>query len=101
MAILELIDPTRERLRVQVDAQSGLIRQVETREVSPGIGRVQVVEKLSDYRAHKGLRSPFHMLTIVGSAPEPIVTDWAGGLRAHARRRRARAWRPVDLDKTK
>src|SRR5262249_48178806 len=35
MAILELIDPTRDRLRLQIDAQSGLIRQVETREVWP------------------------------------------------------------------
>jgi hypothetical protein len=101
MAILELIDPTRERLRVQVDAQSGLIRQVETREVSPGMGRVQVVEKLSDYRAHKGLRSPFHMLTIVGSAPEPIVTDWREVYGRTPDDAELARGGPVDLGKTK
>ena len=76
MAILELIDPTRERLRMQIDIASGLVRQAETREHWPGVGRVQIVESYSDYRSLRGVRTPFHVVTNVDTGGMTVTTDF-------------------------
>lgn len=76
MAILELIDPTSERMRMQIDTGSGLIRQIETREHWPSVGKVQLVESYQDYRAQRGIRAPFHVVTDVDTGGMSITTDY-------------------------
>jgi hypothetical protein len=74
MAILELVDPTVEPLRVTMDAESGLIRAVETREWRPDLGaRVQVTEYYDDYRRAGSVRAPFHCMTQTGGATAQTI----------------------------
>jgi predicted Zn-dependent peptidase len=74
MAILELVDPTVEPLRVTMDAESGLIRAVETREWRPDLGaRVQVTEYYDDYRRAGRVRAPFHCTMQSGGAAAPTI----------------------------
>lgn len=76
MAVLERVDPSRERLRLFLDAQSGLVRRIETREWRPGIGRVPLVENFADYRSAAGVRVPFHVESALDPGGEPVATEW-------------------------
>jgi len=75
IAILELIDPDRPRLRLQIDRDSGLLRGVE-RVVELGeLGTIQILEQYRDYRNVAGLRIPFQRTTsqnLQGSSSESL-----------------------------
>lgn len=65
MAVLEQVDAS-QRLRLIVDAESGLTRTVETREWRSDLGtHVQVAEEFSDYRTAGAVRVPFFQNTRV------------------------------------
>lgn len=78
MAVLERVDPERERLRILVDTGSGLIRTVETRERRVDLGaRVHVTERYDDYRPLAGIRVPFRCITTIDSGGQEITTTWS------------------------
>lgn len=76
LAVLERIDPARERLRVHIDAESGLLRVIETDEWRPEVGRVHLREEYSDYRTVEGIRVPFFCGVVVGDAQLPLECQW-------------------------
>ena len=76
VAIMELIDPERPRLRLHVDHDSGLLRSVERVVEFAGLGTSQILERYRDYRNVSSLRIPFHRSTshsLPGSGSE---TQW-------------------------
>lgn len=75
IAVLERDDPTQERLRLLVDAESGLVRGLETREARPGLGRVNVREEFADYRTVGALRTPFLVTTVLDDRIR-VVAKW-------------------------
>jgi hypothetical protein len=77
IAILERLDPARERLRLHVDVESGLVRTIEADEWRQGLGRVSVREELADYRSVEGMRAPFHWLVSVGDSAAPLQCVWS------------------------
>jgi hypothetical protein len=78
MFVLERVDPDRERLRIMVDTESGLIRTVETRERRVDLGaRVHVVERYDDYRPIAGIRVPFRCITTIDGGEQEITTTWS------------------------
>jgi hypothetical protein len=76
IAVLERLDPARERLRLHIDAESGLVRAVEADEWREGIGRVHVREEIGDYRSVEGLRAPFFITVIVDDGGAPLHCEW-------------------------
>ena len=72
VALLERVDPTRHRLRLTIDTQSGLVRTVETTLRRADIGLVQVKEYYDDYRRVDGLRTPHHKVTMTDNANDGV-----------------------------
>lgn len=76
LAVLERDGGEAGRLRLFVDAESGLIRAVVAR-VDLGTGAVYVREEWRDYRAAgRGLRAPHHRTTWVDDGVRGIVTTF-------------------------
>jgi hypothetical protein len=73
VGVLELVDPTRDRLRITIDAGSGLIRSVESTEWRPDLGtRVQVTEAYSDYRRVGRMRAPFFCVRTIDDGTDQV-----------------------------
>jgi hypothetical protein len=60
VALLERVDASKPRLRISIDAETGLLRTVETTLLRSGVGLVQVRESYDDYRRVNGVRTPMH-----------------------------------------
>lgn len=65
VALLERIDTTQPRLRITIEARTGLLRTVETTLHRSSVGLVQVRETYDDYRRVSGLRVPMHRVSSV------------------------------------
>jgi len=76
IAILERIGADQMRLRLLIDAGSGLPRIVESWERRSGIGLVEVRESYDDYRTVGGLRIPHHRQTVLNETAPVIETLW-------------------------
>ncbi len=76
IAVLERNDPNKERLRLHIDVESGLLRAVGSRERRAGIGVVFVREEYRDYRSSGGLRVPYYRTAFVDNTVDGIVTEW-------------------------
>jgi predicted Zn-dependent peptidase len=76
MAILERLGANQLRLRLAIDAGSGLPRVVESWERRSGVGLVEVRESYDDYRTVDGLRIPFHRQAVLNDAKPVIKTLW-------------------------
>ncbi|MDP6928237.1 MAG: hypothetical protein QF412_00920, partial [Planctomycetota bacterium] len=76
MAVVELQDPRRARLRLHIDTQSGLVRASELHDWrSAATGRFRL-DQFADYRSSGSLRVPFHVVTTVEEGISTLVTDW-------------------------
>jgi hypothetical protein len=76
-ALLEAVTDRFERLRVEIDTESLLIRRVETWTMSPRGTPTYTVDFWSDYRAVDGLRVPFRRETFVDDGESKRVTDFS------------------------
>lgn len=76
LALLERIAPKQLRLRMLVDAGSGLPRMVESWERRPGIGLVEITEIYDDYRNVAGLRVPHRRQTLINDVGPIVETLW-------------------------
>jgi predicted Zn-dependent peptidase len=76
MAILERLGANQLRLRLAIDAGSGLPRVVESWERRSGVGLVEIHESYDDYRTVDGLRIPFHRQAVLNDAKPIIETLW-------------------------
>ena len=74
VAVLEQLKG-RPRLRIFIDVESGLIREIELREYHPGIGPVHVRRFYEDYRPIDGLRAPYHITIQVDDNRHPLTID--------------------------
>lgn len=85
VVVLEALGDHFDRLRVQVDTQSHLVRVVETWETLADGTILHVHEAWQDYRAVGALRAPFRRLTTHDDGQnriETVFTSWAPVLRA-------------------
>ncbi len=77
LAVLERIDGMQARLRIAIDQQSGIIRQVETSEHRQDLGLVHIRETFDDYRQQGPFRVPMRMLTSIEDAAASLETKWS------------------------
>ena len=64
-------------MRVTLDTESGLIRQVASHEWWPDLrSHVHVVESWSDYRNIGGLRAPFLRISVIDDGDNTVTTTW-------------------------
>ncbi len=76
VAILEAVGGGFDRLRLQIDQESHLVRAVECWEATPdGLPR-HLLESWSDYRRAGGLRLPFRMERIVDDGVSRVEATW-------------------------
>ncbi len=87
LAVLETADGGFERLRVQIDVESHLVRVVESWETMPDGSIVHLHEAWQDYRGVGPLRAPFHRLTTRDDT-QRAATAWS-------------EWTPVFADQPK
>lgn len=64
-AALEAIGGGFERLRIEIDRQSGLLRSVECWTTTPDGNAMRTVDTWTDYRTVEGIRAPFRCTTVV------------------------------------
>lgn len=76
LAILERVGASQLRLRLLIDAGSGLPRVVDSWERRSGVGLVEVRERYQDYRAVDGIRIPHHRETVLNDTEPVIETLW-------------------------
>lgn len=62
---LEAIGDQFERLRIELDRESGLVRTVERWATTPEGAATRTVETWADYRTIDGIRAPFRCTTVV------------------------------------
>jgi hypothetical protein len=62
---LEALGDQFERLRIELDRESGLIRTVERWATTPDGSATRAVETWADYRTIEGIRAPFRCTTVV------------------------------------
>ncbi len=62
---LEAIGGGFERLRIEIDRQSGLLRSVECWTTTPDGNAMRTVDTWTDYRTVEGIRAPFRCTTVV------------------------------------
>ncbi len=65
VALLQRTDTSKPRLRITIDAHTGLLRTIETTLHRSGVGLVQVRESYDDYRRLRGVRVPMHQVSSV------------------------------------
>ena len=75
MALLERLGANQLRLRLVIDAGSGLPRIVDSWEHRSGRGLMEVRESYDDYRTVDGLRIPHRCQTVINDAA-PVETIW-------------------------
>jgi len=75
--LLEAVAERYERLRIQLDRESGLIRVVEAWTTSPGGSSTYTVDRWSDYRTVDAIRAPFRRVTIVDDGRSRRVTTYS------------------------
>jgi hypothetical protein len=85
LVILETGDGGFERLRVHIDAESHLVRAVESWATMPDGGVVHLHEAWQDHRPVGVLRAPFHRLTTQDDGGQRTATTWTD-------------WQPVFVD---
>ena len=79
LMVLEAIGPRFDRLRVHIDAQSHLIRVVESWETLSDGSIVHLEDAWSDYRRSGGLRVPYHRMTTFDNGQnrvEAVFKSW-------------------------
>lgn len=76
LVLLEAVTETFERLRIQIDRESGLVRIVESWSTSPEGMPTRTVDTWSDYRTVDAVRVPFRRATIVDDGQSRRVTDF-------------------------
>ena len=75
--LLEAVTDRFERLRLQIDRESGLVRVVESWSTSPDGAPTRAVDTWSDYRTVDGVRVPFRRVTVVDDGQSRRVTDYS------------------------
>ena len=75
--LLEAVAERYERMRIQLDRESGLIRVVEAWTTSPGGSSTYTVDRWSDYRTVDAIRAPFRRVTIVDDGRSRRVTTYS------------------------
>jgi hypothetical protein len=75
-AVLEAVDDSAGRLRLQIDAESGLVRVVERSEHRTGVGEVFLAEHYRDYRNIDGVRVPHYRTSLIDGSLEGTSTQW-------------------------
>ena len=76
IAVVELQDPKRARLRLHIDTQSGLVRASELHDWRDAATSRFRLDQFSDYRNSGSLRVPFHIVTTVEENISTLVTNW-------------------------
>jgi len=74
--LLEAVTDRFERLRLQIDRESGLVRIVEAWSTSPEGLPTRAVDTWSDYRTVDGVRVPFRRVTVVDDGQSRRVADF-------------------------
>ena len=74
--LLEAVTDRFERLRLQIDRESGLVRIVEAWSTSPEGLPTRTVDTWSDYRTIDGVRAPFRRITVVDDGQSRRVADF-------------------------
>ncbi|MGE3172264.1 MAG: insulinase family protein [Planctomycetota bacterium] len=74
--LLEAVTERFERLRAQIDRESGLIRVVEAWTMAPEGTPTRTVDTWSDYRAVEGVRAPFRRETVVDDGQSRRVATY-------------------------
>ena len=75
--LLEAISGRFERLRMEIDQQSGLVRVVEAWTLSPEGTPTRAVDTWSDYRTVDGLRVPFRCSTQIDDGQSSRVSTFS------------------------
>ncbi len=73
---LEAIDGGFERLRIEIDRESGLLRTVECWATTPDGNATRSVDTWNDYRTVEGVRVPFRCSTIVDDGQSERTTTF-------------------------
>ena len=73
---LEAIDGGFERLRIEIDRESGLLRTVECWATTPDGNATRSVDTWNDYRSVEGVRVPFRCSTIVDDGQSERTTTF-------------------------
>lgn len=74
--VLECVDANTERLRIELDRGSALLRVVETWALSPEGTATHTVDRWTDYRTVDGVRVPFRCSTQVDEGKGLRVSTW-------------------------
>lgn len=77
IAILECTTPRFARMRIEVDLDSNLIREIEWWRGNTIEGTTHIRERWSDYRILGGLRLPMHRSTELNDGAAIIESDWS------------------------
>ncbi len=74
--LLEAVTDRFERLRMQMDRESGLVRVVESWSTSPEGLPTRAVDTWSDYRTVDGIRVPYRRVTVVDDGQSRRTVDF-------------------------
>lgn len=74
---LEALGDRFERLRIDIDRESGLVRSVEHWATSPDGVATRSVDTWTDYRTVEGIRAPFRCTTVVDDGQSQRVSSYS------------------------